>query len=99
MVVCRAIGVSAREYIQLVWLRPFAAGVLVFAGVEVLRQFLPIADTWSVLFLSGACAVALSTVVIIAIGLDRSEKRRFLAEPLARFHLLLSQNDLESPKK
>lgn len=82
IVACRTLGIPVLVYIQSVWIRPCVVGVVSIGSLILLRNALPVPDSWEDLIVCGACAAAVSAVLIIVIGLNSSDRSRFVFQPL-----------------
>lgn len=81
-VICRSLGIPVKVYASTVWMRPCVVGALSAGTLILLRHVLPSSSSWADLFVSGALAGVGVAVLIIVVGLDASERNRFVFQPL-----------------
>lgn len=83
LLVQRYVGLSAFGMIRRAWPRPLAVAALQAAGFFVVRQ-LGAPQNWNQLVRQGAEGGILALIIVVAIGMRRAERQRFLVRPLQR---------------
>ena len=86
IMVCRAIGVSARSYLGNVYMRPLAGGVVLAGMLLTARPLCPTITTWPQLLMLGALTGVVAATPIVFIGLDRAERERLITGPLMQMY-------------
>jgi O-antigen/teichoic acid export membrane protein len=82
--ICRFLNISGGTYLAKVFPRPLIVAVL-FAGPLILaRHAISPATSWSGLGVVGLLASSFALILIVTVGLDASERRRFVIDPLRR---------------
>ena len=83
LVLQRILGLSALRFLRRACARPLMVAVLqvvLLLGIRTIGQ----PTSWIKLVTQGFMATAASTLVVLAVGLTASERRRFLFQPLGR---------------
>jgi O-antigen/teichoic acid export membrane protein len=83
LVLQRVLGLSALRFLRRACARPLMVAVLqvvLLLGIRTIGQ----PTSWIKLVTQGFMATAASTLVVLAVGLTGSERRRFLFQPLGR---------------
>lgn len=81
---CRFLKIHPLTYIRQVYGRSLVLGIVLFFILKFIHDALPSADSWGLLFFYGAIAVSVMIPLMLAIGLESSERRQFLLEPFRR---------------
>ncbi|MDC0936375.1 oligosaccharide flippase family protein [Pirellulales bacterium] len=82
IIVCKGLEISGKRYLATVWLRPLLVAVLQAATFSGLRNVMPSPNSWFDLAIVGLVAGGVSICMIASIGLNASERHRFLFRPL-----------------
>jgi len=100
LMLCRLLGIPGLTYFRRAFLRPLTIGVVLACLLAIFRHYTPPAGSWGELLAHGAVAVALAALPLLFIGIDRSERRRFVFQPFARIvDLCLRRKLAGSPRE
>ena len=87
----RVLGISWRQYVSEVWLRPLLVGVVLPWFVLAGRAFFPAGD-WFHLFLQGGLGAIAGCMAIVLLGMKYQERQRFVYGPLTQIRQQLAAN-------
>jgi len=81
--VCRFLAIPSMAYLRQVYMRPSIVGGLLCLFAVLLHNDLPFPGNWMVLFCHGLIAGGIALPLVVMIGLNGDERRRFVFQPLA----------------
>ena len=89
-------GLSSSQYVLTGWLRPVLVSSILALWLWFTDSFYP-ATSWAILSIQTGIAAAVGLLAILALGVNRTERARFLYGPLGKLRRRITESRTKAP--